>query len=996
MSFGMEVSSVLHVAFHQLSFPWIPLGIGVSHSSLDMTGPCDICIMQVIWPFCTGYCRNNNTQPSSWSMIMDYKATLNLPKTDFPMKASLSKKEPEILEQWEHIGLYERIRRNCSGKPRFILHDGPPYANGHIHIGTAMNKILKDMIIRSRQMDGLDAPYVPGWDCHGLPIEHHVDQTLGARKKSMTQVEIRKECRAYAEKFIDIQRQEFKRLGVMGEWDNPYLSMNHGYVATIVREFGKFARDGSLVKSKKPIYWCSTCKTALAEAEVEYEDESSPSIYVKFPFVSDLGEIYPVLDGRTCSLIIWTTTPWTLPANLAVALHPDLAYTAVQEENGEVYILAQGLLEKTMEAIGIKSYEVLCPVDSRRLEGKRCRHPLYDRDSQVILAPHVTLEAGTGCVHTAPGHGREDYDVGLSYGLDIYSPVDRNGCFDPDVEFFGGRFVFKANPAVIDKLRTSKMLMGEAEITHAYPHCWRCKKPVIFRATEQWFISMEKTGLRKKALTCIDEVRWIPHWGRDRIYGMIENRPDWCISRQRTWGVPIVAFYCTDCNAWLITEEVIEHVAELFEEYGADIWFEKDAAALLPPGTTCPQCGKDTFVKEQDILDVWFDSGVSHTAVLEKRSYLNWPADMYLEGSDQHRGWFHSALLTAVGTRGKAPYGTVLTHGFVVDGRGEKMSKSKGNVIAPDEIISRHGAEILRLWVAASNYQDDVRISDKILKQLADVYRRIRNTCRFILGNLGDYDPDTDSVGYQEMVEIDRYALHKLQELVKGVRKSYETFEFHGAYHALYNYCTLDLSAFYLDVLKDRLYTSAAESKERRSAQTALYLILHTMTRLKAPIMVFTAEEVWSHMPKASRTMSVHESDLPQANAAFIDTELAEKWERILNLRSEVSKALEAARADKTIGHSLDAAVTLQIPDDFLGRSMPDPQELRNIFIVSQVSFADADMPEGAYQSVNISGLRISVAPVGEAKCERCWIHDPSVGSDSAHPKICARCVDAL
>ena len=928
---------------------------------------------------------------------MDYKATLNLPKTDFPMKASLSKKEPEILKQWQEMSLYEKIRHAGRGKPRFILHDGPPYANGHIHIGTAMNKILKDMIIRSRQMDGLDAPYVPGWDCHGLPIEHHVDQKLGERKKSMTQTEIRKACRAYAERFIEIQKEEFKRLGVMGEWDNPYLSMNHAYVATIVREFGKFARDGSLVKSKKPIYWCSTCKTALAEAEVEYQDETSPSIYVKFPFVSDLGDVSSSLKGKKCSLIIWTTTPWTLPANLAVALHPDFEYTAVQVED-EVYILAQGLLESTMEALGIPSYETLSTVDPKRLEGTRCRHPLYDRDSQVILGAHVTLDAGTGCVHTAPGHGREDYDVGLTYGLDIYSPVDRDGRFDDDVAFFAGRFVFEANDAVIEKLEAFGMLMGKFEIRHSYPHCWRCKKPVIFRATEQWFISMDKTGLREKALASIDEVRWIPHWGRDRIYGMIQNRPDWCISRQRTWGVPIVAFYCSDCNAWLVTEDIIEHVAQLFEKHGADIWFEKEPEELLPAGTVCPVCRGERFGKEQDILDVWFDSGVSHTAVLEQRDYLNWPADMYLEGSDQHRGWFHSALLTAVGTRGKAPYGTVLTHGFVVDGKGEKMSKSKGNVIAPDEIINRHGAEILRLWVAASNYQDDVRVSDKILKQLADVYRRIRNTCRFILGNIGDFDPESHWVDYSDMVEIDRYALHRLQELVTGVRKAYDTFEFHGAYHALYNYCTLDLSAFYLDVLKDRLYTSAHHSKQRRSAQTALYIILDTLTRLKAPIMVFTAEEVWSHMPgKRERDRSIHETELPVVNEGFVDPELGEKWMRILELRSEVSKALEEARAAKTIGHSLDAAVLLHVPEDFLGDAMPDARELREICIVSQVSFTDSEsMPADAYQSESISGLRISVSRVTEPKCERCWVHDASVGRDADHSTICTRCVQAL
>jgi len=927
---------------------------------------------------------------------MDYKATLNLPRTAFPMKANLSKREPEMLKQWETAGLYEELRKVSSNKPPFILHDGPPYANGHIHIGTAMNKILKDMIIRSRQMDGFDAPYVPGWDCHGLPIEHHVDHELGKKKNKMNQTQIRKRCRAYAEKYIEIQKEEFKRLGVMGEWDNPYLSMSHDYVATIVREFGRFALNGSLAKSKKPIYWCSTCKTALAEAEVEYEDETSPSIYVKFPFSSDLGTDFPSLDGRKCCLVIWTTTPWTLPANLAVALHPDLEYVAV-EVGEEIYILAQGLLGNALEALGIEDYEILTQIDPKALEGKNCRHPLYDRKSQIILAAHVTLDAGTGCVHTAPGHGREDYEVGLAYGLDIYSPVDRDGCFEQDVEFFAGSFVFDANSAVIEKLVELGMLIGKFEIEHSYPHCWRCKKPVIFRATEQWFISMEKTGLREKVLGCIDEVEWIPTWGRDRIYGMIENRPDWCISRQRTWGVPIVAFYCRECGAWLVTQEIIDHVARLFEKHGADIWFEADTCDLLPEGTRCPQCKGETFTKEKDILDVWFDSGVSHTAVLEKRDYLKWPADMYLEGSDQHRGWFHSALLTAVGTRGKAPYKSVLTHGFVVDGKGEKMSKSKGNVVAPDEIIKQHGAEILRLWVAASNYQDDVKISDKILKQLTDVYRRIRNTCRFILGNVGDFDPKADVVEYCDMFDIDRYALHCLQELVRRVRKGYETFEFHGAYHALHNYCTLDLSSFYLDVLKDRLYTSPPKSVARRSAQTVLYIIIDTLTRLEAPMMIFTADEIWSYMPKMNdKATSVHLCDLPVVNESFVDSGLAEKWKHILDLRAEVSKALEEARASKTIGHSLDAAVTISVPEGFPEEAMPSAEKLRSIFIVSKVSISFDESLRDAYRSVNIAGLSVGVARVEDAKCERCWIHDPSVGGDETHSTICAQCVKAL
>jgi isoleucyl-tRNA synthetase len=912
------------------------------------------------------------------------------------MKASLPKREPEILKQWEAMGLYARIRESSSGQPLFVLHDGPPYANGHIHIGTALNKILKDIVIRSRQMDGLSAPYVPGWDCHGLPIEHQVDQELGEKKKTMSQVEVRRHCRAYAEKYIEVQKEEFKRLGVMGEWDNPYLTMSNSYVARIVREFGKFAVDGSLYKSKKPIYWCSKCKTALAEAEVEYYARTSPSIYVTFQLVSDMSDVYPFLSGKNVYLVIWTTTPWTIPANLAVALHPDFRYVAVDVGQDQVYVIASDLLEASMGASGISEYQVLGEMDPVRLEGKQCRHPIYDRQSLIVLGSHVTLDTGTGCVHTAPGHGREDYEMGLAYGLEIYSPVDDDGRF-VDIDFFEGQFVFDANEAVVAKLTEGGALIGEGSIEHTYPHCWRCKEAVIFRATEQWFISMEEVGLREKALQCIDQVTWIPGWGRDRIYGMIENRPDWCISRQRSWGVPIVAFYCQECGAHFITPEIIEHVAGLFEQHGADIWFEADHSVLLPAGTTCPECQGEEFDREKDILDVWFDSGVSHTAVLESRDYLNWPADMYLEGSDQHRGWFHSALLTAVGTRGKAPYGSVLTHGFVVDGKGEKMSKSKGNVIAPNEIIDQYGSEILRLWVAASDYQDDIRISEKILKQLTDAYRRIRNTSRFMLGNLGDFDPATDAVSYVEMEEIDRFALHHLQWLVRRARTAYEAFEFHVVYHDLYNYCTVDLGAFYLDVLKDRLYTSLEGSTARRSAQSALNIILETLVRLMSPILVFTAEEIWIHMPgKDARRPSVHLTQLPEVNEDFLDDKLAERWESILLVRGEVSKALEEARTQKIIGHALDAAVTLSMPEALSAVVNPNTDELRTVFIVSDVEILAEGNLSDAYQSTKVPGLSISVGPAPGEKCERCWIYDASVGADGQHKTICSRCLEVL
>jgi len=928
---------------------------------------------------------------------MNYKATLNLPQTDFPMKANLIQREPEQLKVWEEARLYERIRRSARGRQRFILHDGPPYANGNIHMGTALNKILKDIIVRSRQMAGFDAVYVPGWDCHGLPIEHNVDKELGPLKQEISLADVRRHCRAYAEKYIDIQRDEFKRLGVMGDWEQPYLTMNYPYEATIARECGKFALNGSLFRSKKPIYWCSTCQTALAEAEIEYHDETSPSIFVKFPLIDDLSAQIPSLAGQSVSVVIWTTTPWTIPANLAVTLHPDLTYAAVEVGNGEVYILARDRVEECMKTFEIREPRLLSEVSARALENKRCRHPLYDRESLIILGEHVTLDAGTGCVHTAPGHGREDYEVGLTYGLDVYSPVDDRGCFTDEVDFFRGQFVFQANPNVSDKLRETGALLAEQRINHSYPHCWRCKQAVIFRATPQWFISMDRNGLRKKSLAAIDQVKWIPRWGRERIYGMIENRPDWCVSRQRAWGVPIAVFYCESCSALLLDTDVMEKIYALFEAHGADIWFEKSVDDLLPSGTVCRACGHDRFVKETDILDVWFDSGVSHAAVLEERDDLKWPADLYLEGSDQHRGWVHSPLLTAVGTRGRAPYDAVLPHGFVVDADGHKMSKSLGNIIAPKEVINRYGAEILRLWVSATDYRDDIRISENILKQLSDAYRRIRNTARFMMGNLYDFDPAAHTVADESLLEIDRYALHRLQELVRRTRTAYEAYEFHTIYHALHNYCALDLSAFYLDILKDRLYTSPADSHPRRSAQTTLYAILDAMVRLMAPILSFTAEEIWAFMPPATdRPASVHETGLPELDPARLDPDLSRHWERILDVRAEVTKFLEAARAGKIIGHALDAAVTLAADPALYEQLVPYGDLLRAIFIVSSAQLVPAVEATAEFEATAIEGLAVRVAAAKGPKCQRCWVHDPRVGDSAAHPEICPRCETAL
>jgi len=928
---------------------------------------------------------------------MDYKKTLNLPNTKFPMKASLAKREPEQLKHWEEGRLYDNIRQASKGRELFILHDGPPYANGHIHIGTALNKILKDFIVRSRQMAGFDAVYVPGWDCHGLPVEHNVEKDLGPKKLKMSQSEIRRLCRTYAEKFIDIQREEFKRLGVMGEWENPYLTMNYAYEATIARECNNFALEGSLFRSKKPIYWCCSCKTALAEAEIEYHDETSPSIFVKFLLQDDVSHMFSGLVDKKVYVVIWTTTPWTIPANLAIALHPDIVYAVVDTKNGDVLILAKELVENCMKTFGISDYAILGDILADELERKRCRHPIYDRESLIIIGSHVNLEAGTGCVHTAPGHGREDYEVGLLYGLEAYSPVDDSGCFTPETDLFGGQFVFEANSNIVSHLQENGALIAREKMEHSYPHCWRCKKPVIFRATPQWFISMDKTGLRKNALKEIDRVTWIPHWGRERIYGMIENRPDWCVSRQRAWGVPIAIFYCSACSEMYLDPDTINHVCALFEESGADIWFEKTVEELLPEDAVCKSCGSRAFIKEDDILDVWFDSGVSHSAVLEQRSNLKWPADLYLEGSDQHRGWFHSSLLTAVGIRGSAPYKSVLTHGFVVDAEGKKMSKSLGNVVAPEEVIKKHGAEILRLWVSASDYRDDIRISANILKQLSDAYRRIRNTSRFLLGNLFDFDPKIDSVSYDKMPELDRFALHRLQELVQRAGRAYETFEFHVIYHALYNYCIVDLSSFYLDIIKDRLYTSPAQSDKRRSAQTVVYTILDALTRLMAPILAFTAEEIWNFMPgREMDSKSVHMALLPKVNEAFKDDQLAKEWKKIIDVRGEVTKALEEARVKKIIGHSLDAAVTIYTDDGLYDIFQKHKDDLRTIFIVSEASLIKGDQPGGLYESLDIEGLSIGVEPASGKKCERCWVHDTTVGEDEEQPTICSRCQNAL
>ncbi len=922
---------------------------------------------------------------------MNYRATLNLPQTDFKMKASLAQNEPVLLAAWEKEDLYGRMQAAATGRPLYILHDGPPYANGHIHMGTAFNKVLKDIILKSKRMAGYNCPYVPGWDCHGLPIEHQVDKELGKRKKELGKLAVRQECRKFATKWMSTQREEFKRLGVLAEWDAPYLTMSYDYEAVIAREFNNFLISGAVVRSKKPVYWCSSCTTALAEAEVEYYDHTSPSIYVKFSLLADLSGVAPALSGKAISLVIWTTTPWTLPGNLGIALHPDYTYAAVAVKD-EVWIMAEDLVVQAFAQFGIIDYEVIATLPAVRLEGLKCRHPLLTRESLVILASYVTLDVGTGCVHTAPGHGREDYISGIKYDLPILSPVDHAGRFTDEAGPYSGLFILDANKKIIFDLAERNALVRESVVNHSYPHCWRCKRPVFFRATAQWFISLEHDNLRQKALDAIREVNWTPRWGMERIYGMVESRPDWCLSRQRVWGVPITVFYCEKCGEVVRDKEVAKKIVKIFSEQGADAWFGLTALDLLGEGARCVRCGNDSFIKEEDILDVWFDSGVSYAAVLEDREGLRTPADLYLEGSDQHRGWFHSSLLASVGTRGVPPYRGVLTHGFVVDGQGKKMSKSLGNVIAPAEIIKEHGAEILRLWVSAEDYRDDIKISNEILRHLTDAYRKIRNTIRYLLGNLYDFAPDTDMVPYQDMDDLDQWALHQLEVLKDKVMRVYEDFEFHIVYHALHNFCVVTMSSLYLDIIKDRLYTEPARSRARKSAQTVLYEILDTLIRLMAPVLSFTAAEVWSFLPfSAKQEGQVFFALFPEKKADHINHGLNKEWERLWIVRSEITKALELARREKRIGHSLDAAVELKATGewtDFLARHL---DKLKMVSIVSRLSLVEEITGE-VFQGEVLPELSIRVIPATGAKCERCWIISGSVGIDLTHPNLCSRC----
>jgi isoleucyl-tRNA synthetase len=941
--------------------------------------------------------KKKRLKRNSLEMTKDYKDTLNLPRTGFPMKANLTQREPEIIRYWEEKGIYEKIQEKRKESVHYILHDGPPYANGHIHIGHALNKILKDIIIKYKSMRGFYSPYIPGWDCHGLPIELQVDKNLGDKKNRFDILEKRRLCKEYAADFVNIQREEFRRLGVFGDWLNPYLTMSNSYEAAIVKEFSKFVESGHVYKGKKPVHWCPSCVTALAEAEVEYADKESPSVFVKFKIDEEnIDKFLPDLKGKSVFAIIWTTTPWTLPANLALAFHPDLEYVALEQDD-EVYIVAEGRLESLGEIIGIKG-NILTKNSGRKLEGMQALHPFIRRKSVAVLGDFVSLEEGTGIVHIAPGHGEDDYETGLKYGLDIYAPVDDRGKFNfPDDEKSSplqGKFVFKANTEIIDILKNKHALIKEGKITHSYPHCWRCKKPVIFRATAQWFISMENRSLRERALSEIEKVVWIPKWGRDRIHGMLLNRPDWCISRQRAWGVPITILRCEDCGEFVTDAAVLSGIVELVGARSADIWFIKKAEEFLPPGYKCKKCGGSSFSKEMDILDVWFDSGVSHAAVMEADERLSWPADMYLEGSDQHRGWFQSSLLTSVGTREKAPYKTVLTHGFVVDGRGKKMSKSLGNVVAPQEVIKANGAEILRLWVSAEDYRYDIRISKEILDRLTEAYRKIRNTCRFLLGNI--YDLDDGNYG-DNLLEIDRWAMSRLQSFTGKVIAAYESFDFHEVFHSIYNFCIVDMSSFYLDVLKDRLYTFRADSADRRAAQWVLLQILSSITRLMAPILSFTAEEVWQNMRNGAekREDSVFLSSFPEADERYYNERLEKKWDDLFLLRSEVNKAIEIKRAERFLGNSLEAGIILRLPGIYKDLISENRDFLPTFFIVSAVELTDETM-DGSYRSEEIEGLEIRVEKAAGAKCERCWNRREAVGSFDDAPDICDRCHKAI
>ncbi|MGE5454504.1 MAG: isoleucine--tRNA ligase [Methylocystaceae bacterium] len=918
-----------------------------------------------------------------------YDETLNLPRTEFSMRANLPIREPEFLQFWQDIDIYRLVEEQNAAGPRFELHDGPPYANGHIHLGHTLNKVLKDIIIKSHTQQGYSSPYVPGWDTHGLPIEQQAIKNLGLDRHRTDVVQFRQHCREYALKFVDIQREEFKRLGVRGDWDHPYVTLDPEFEAVQLGVFGEMAKKGYIYKGLKPVYWCADCETALAEAEVEYADKTSPSIYVAFPVVDALGKF----AEKDTSIIIWTTTPWTLPANTGIALNAAYEYVLV-EVNGKRYIIAKELLTRVAEELGFDQYEIIQTFLGKELERIVCFHPFLDRQSLVILGDHVTLEAGTGCVHTAPGHGEDDFWVGRQYDLPIIVPINDQGVFTAEAGPFAGKFCVDANEDIIKLLKETGYLLKTTRIQHQYPHCWRCKKPILFRATEQWFASID--GFRTPALEAIDQVRWIPGWGRDRIYNMVRDRGDWCISRQRTWGVPIPIFYCGACEETVINDTTISYLQSLYKAHGSDVWFARAAKDLLPEGFKCPHCGASEFKKETDIMDVWFDSGSSHLAVLTTRPQLSWPADMYLEGSDQHRGWFNSSLSTSVAVTGKAPYRQVLTHGFVVDEDGRKMSKSLGNVVDPLKMIEEMGADILRLWVSSADYRNDVAASPGIMKQVAEAYRKIRNTSRFLMSNLYDFDQTINQVAYEKLSDIDRWALARLGRLINRVEQAYQDYEFHVVYHAINSFCTVDMSAVYLDIVKDTLYCSLPDSQERRAVQTVLTEIIHALVRLLSPVLAFTSEEIWQNLKNDRDPVSVQLAGWPTVEPHWLDDNLEAKWDKILKVREVASKALETARQNKVIGHSLAAQVTIYADEEQLAL-LKSVTNLEDILIVSSVKLEPITaVDEMAISLSEVTGVACRAEAAPGDKCERCWKYSPSVGGTSEHPTVCGRCAQVV
>ena len=927
-------------------------------------------------------------------MAKDYNDTMNLPKTDFPMRAGLPQKEPSLVQKWDEEKLYARMIAHNEGKPRFVLHDGPPYANASIHLGTALNKVLKDMIVRSKNMMGYCAPYIPGWDTHGLPIELKALAELGVGKE-ITPVQLRNQCRDFAEKHVKIQMGQFKRLGTLADYDHPYITLKKEFEAKQIEIFGTMAKKGYIYKGLKPVYWCPDCQTALAEAEIEYHDDPNTSIYVKFRVTDDKGILTAFgADLSKTYVIIWTTTTWTLPANLAVCFGPKYEYDLIKAANGEFYVVADELAASVMKAGGVEEYEVLGRFTGKDIDRGVCRHPFFDRDSLMIVGDHVTLDSGTGIVHTAPGHGVEDYEVCVNHypEIPILVPVDDKGRMTKDAGAFEGLTTEEANKAIFKHMQENGSLFAYENIIHQYPHCWRCKKPILFRATEQWFCSVDQ--FRAQTMDAIRDVEWIPAWGAERMGNMVMDRSDWCISRQRTWGVPIPIFFCKKCGKEHITDESIRAVSDLFRKEGSNAWYEKEASEILPAGTKCEHCGGTEFRKEKDIMDVWFDSGVTHAAVLDTEENNQWPADLYLEGADQFRGWFQSSLLTSVAWRGCAPYHQVCSHGWVVDGEGKKMSKSLGNGMVPEDITDQFGADILRLWVASSDYHSDIRVSKDILKQLSEVYRKIRNTARYILGNLYDFNPDTDLVAVEKLPEIDRWALAKCSALAKLTRESYEKYEFYAIYHAVHNFCTVDLSNFYLDLLKDRLYVEAADSDSRRAAQTAIWYILRDLTLLLSPIIPFTAEEIWSYFPKNAALVpdAVVFNEMPVGDEFTVSDEFMSKWERIHAIRDSVNKVLETARAAKQIGKSLEAKVNLYAQNELYEFLRSVEELLPVVLIVSQVELKEGTGGE----IVDVPELGIEAVEAKGSKCERCWCHSETVGQDTAHPTLCARCASIV